>query len=108
MIQLPKWLPVVVFLFCFPTMLGAAETMRLKFPDGYVYLFDKPCVEPAVLANIKVDWRDKYKSSEVMMNGQNPKMCWAEFKEEEIYYFVWDDGSHGPMPMKVFTADLGV
>lgn len=108
MVKLP-WYFMFAFIVCWPAAVFGQPTLRWKHQDGsYIYLLDKPCTEPAVLQWLKPDWHAKYKASDVVLNGDPLKMCWMPFPEEKIVFFVWQDGSNGPMPESKFRADLGI
>jgi hypothetical protein len=108
-LKLPWYVTFFIFATCWPAAVFSEPTLRFTPEDDtYIALFDRPCTEPVVLKWLKVEWHSKYKASEVVMDGKPQRMCWTPFPEEKIIYAVWEDGSHGPLPMKAFKPDLGV
>lgn len=102
MAKLPKWLPVLVFLFCFPTMVGAQDLpLHVHEADGVtIKLMPGPCVNQTaqmIIAMNGLQGEFKHIDSTWRMRDGSYKEfpgCWAEEGDQFIVIFSDQTGGY--------------
>jgi hypothetical protein len=83
----------------------AADTMRFAAGGDTVRLFDTPCVDLAVLANIAPRYHAEMRKAEVTVGGQNLSACWIV--DGESAHLMYADGDQGLIRLTSFKPDEG-
>jgi hypothetical protein len=83
----------------------AADTMRFTAGNDTVRLFDTPCVNLAVLANIAPRYQAEMRKAEVTVGGQNLAACWIV--DGESARLMYEDGDQGLIRLTSFKLDEG-
>jgi hypothetical protein len=70
-------------------------------------LLNTPCTNAAVLAHLKDEWHDKFKTAHATIGPRHFAACWID-TEQGAYFVVYEDGDQSAVPVGVFADQPGV
>lgn len=105
MVKLPKWLPVLVFFFCFPTMAGAEAApppFAAQLGQNRLVIYPEACTLGG--------WFAIWKKAQWFYNGKHYEACWRVQRDQQglSVKTVDSEGEVGSVPLTMFKAEQGV
>jgi hypothetical protein len=86
---------------------SAAADLVAKNGDNELRLLNTPCVNSAVLAHIRDEWRDKFKTAQAQLGPQFFHACWID-TEQGAYFVIYSDGDQSAIPVRAFIDQPGI
>lgn len=98
---------ILLALLSFP--LHAAE-LEAVYPNvGYMVISDKPCTDKNVVAMLKPDAVQYWKSGFAVVEKEKFQICWRESPSDpSLLMMVADNGSYGYVPKSDFSRKKGL
>ena len=84
----------------------AMADLVAKSGDNELRLLNTPCVNSAVLAHIRDEWRDKFKAATAQLGANYFNACWID-TEQGAYFIVYSDGDQNVIPVRAFIDQPG-
>lgn len=80
--------------------------MVAKNGEDSITLQDRPCVHAGTLAQLKPEYRERFRMGRAKLQGQDWFLCWIVTPQSSIA-IVFEDGDTLDLPMAVFKLDPG-
>lgn len=97
---------IAAFLAFFALSASAAE-MVAKNGDEVIRLQDRPCVHAGTLAQIKPEFRERFRMARATLQGRQWFACFIVTPKGDVH-LVFEDGDELELPTRAFKADPGV
>ncbi len=95
-------------LLCSATWAVAAEVSATYEVEGHgtvvVTLTDTPCVDEAILANVKPEYHAQLLAGRATVAGTPRGLCWSGEASPGEVFVIDAQGSYGLIPMTLFKA----
>lgn len=98
-----------VFAVCGTPAYAVEPVMVAQGQHVTVRLFDRPCTNEVVLAQLKPSFHPKYRAGNAQLDGEHRELCWMILPGVQPVVFIVDDqGESADLDISNFKKDEGV
>jgi hypothetical protein len=96
---------IVAFLASAAAFPASADLM-VRNDANWLRLHEGPCTSEPVLAELKDEWREKFRAASAFVNGESFAACWIE--QGGQVFILFSDGDRAVVPLAAFKKDEGL